>query len=77
MAVESGHRGPGQGHRRGSIIESDRKDYVGQKARLIICKHTLKFSNYVLVSIFVNNYNYEQPIALFVILLALYIFTIV
>ena len=41
-----------------------------QKACINICKHILKFSNYVLVRVPISNNNYEQPIALFVIILA-------
>ena len=33
-----------------------------------ICKHILKFSNCVLLRAPINNNNYEQPIALFVII---------
>ena len=40
------------------------------KACINICKHILKFSNCVLVRVPMNNNNYEQPIALFVIILA-------
>ena len=40
-----------------------------RKACINICKHILKFSNYVLVRVPINNNNYKQPIALFVILL--------
>ena len=46
-----------------------------QKACINICKHTLKFSNCVLVRVPINNYNYEQPIELFVILLVKNAFT--
>ena len=62
-------RGPGQG--RGKVIgnENDRKDYLVWTSCINIGKHTLKFSNYVLVRVPINNYNYEQPIALFVVLL--------
>ena len=41
-----------------------------RKACINICKHILKFSNCVLVRVPINNNNYEQPIALFVIILA-------
>ena len=34
------------------------------------CKHILKFSNCVLLRVPINDNNYEQPIALFVIILA-------
>ena len=47
-----------------------RKVYLVRNACINNCKHTLKFSNYVLVRVPINNYNYEQPIALFVILVA-------
>ena len=40
------------------------------KACINICKHILKFSNCVLLRVWTNNNNYEQPIALFVIILA-------
>ena len=40
-----------------------------RKACINICKHILKFSNCVLVRVPINNNNYEQPIALFVIIL--------
>ena len=39
-----------------------------RKACINICKHILKFSNCVLLRVPINNNNYEQPIALFVIL---------
>ena len=41
-----------------------------QKACINICKHKLKFSNCVLVRVPINNNNYEQLIALSVIILA-------
>ena len=47
-------------------IESGRKHYLGQKACINICNHTLKFSNYVLLRVPINKYNYEQPIELFI-----------
>ena len=59
------------------VMESDKKYYLWQKACINICKHILKFSNCVLVRVTINNYNYEQPIALFVILLAENSFTMV
>ena len=40
------------------------------KACINICKHILKFSNCVLLRVPINNNNYEQQIALFVIILA-------
>ena len=40
-----------------------------RKACINVCKHILKFSNYVLVRVPINNNNCEQPIALFVIIL--------
>ena len=40
-----------------------------QKTCINICKHILKFSNCVLLRVSTNNNNYEQPIALFVIIL--------
>ena len=46
-----------------------------RKACINICKHILKFSNCVLVRVPINNNNYEQPIALFVIILAKNTFT--
>ena len=51
-------------------IESGQKHYLGQKACKKICTQTLKLSNSVLVRVPNNNYNYEQPIALLIILLA-------
>ena len=51
--------------------ESDGKLYLELKPYKNICKHVLKFSNYVLVRVRpINNYIYEQVIALFVILLS-------
>ena len=65
-ATESGH-GPGQGHRKWL------KTLIGAESMykyLYTHTYTLKFSNGVLVRVPINNYNYEQPIELFVILLA-------
>ena len=58
------------------VMESGGKHYLWWKACINIWKHILKFSNCVLVRVPINNYNYEQPIALFVILLAKNTFTI-
>ena len=41
-----------------------------QKKCMNICKHILKFSNCVLVRGPINNNNYEQPMVLFIIILA-------
>ena len=46
-----------------------------RKACINICKHILKFSNCVLVRVSINNNNYKEPIALFVIILAKNTFT--
>ena len=46
-----------------------------RKACINTCKHILKFSNCVLLRVQINNNNYEQPIALFVIIPAKNIFT--
>ena len=59
------------------VMKNAGKHFLGWKACINICKHILMFSNYVLVRVPINNYNYEQPIALFVILLAENTFTIV
>ena len=50
------------------VMESAGKLYLWQKACINICRHILKFSNCVLVRVLINNYNYDQPIALFLIL---------
>ena len=46
-----------------------------RKACINICEHILKFPSCVLVRVPINNNNYEQPIALFVIILAKNTFT--
>ena len=60
--------GPILGGRKVSAIENVQKDYLVRNACINICKHTLKFSYYILVRVIINNYNYEQPIAPFLIL---------
>ena len=53
------------------VIPSDGITLFGAESMYInICKHTVKFSNSVLVSVLINNYNYKQPLTLFVILQA-------
>ena len=46
-----------------------------RKACINTCKHILKFSNCVLLRVPINHNNYEQPIALFVIIPAKNTFT--
>ena len=58
-------------HRNIYLSEVSTFSYLG----INICKHILKFSNCVLVRVAINNNNYEQPIALFVIILSKNTFT--
>ena len=64
LTEKAGSLAPPPGHRK------------WQKACINICKHILKFSNCVLLRVPINNNNnYEQPIALFVIIPAKNTFT--
>ena len=76
-AAENGH-GPGQGDGKVRVIGPNHLSHgKWWKACINICNHILKFLNCVLVRVPINNNNYEQPIVLFVILLAKNKFTMV
>ena len=68
--AESG-RGPGEGNRKVRVIGPATPGHeMWQKACINICKHIMKLSNCELVRVPINNNNYEEPLALFVIILA-------
>ena len=67
--------GPGEVHGKGRIIGPAPPVIESGGKHVKILANTLKFSNWVLARVQINNNNYEQPIALFVIILAKNTFT--